>query len=545
LKDKKDLARLQSYDAIIIGAGHNGLVAAAYLAKSGKKVLVLERRPMIGGTAVTEEIFPGFQYSTCAHLAEAFSNDIIAELELKKYGLEILPLDPLLFAPTLTGNPLLVPRERAKIAEEIGRFSRADAGKFDSFCSLIKKLSSFLGSLNGLPLADGTKSGSLNLLELVKLGWKFHRLGERDMYEFLRILPMSIADLLNEWFESDLLKAALAGSGILGSFVGPRQQGTAFNFLHHQLGESNGALRTAGFVRGGIGNLSQAIARAAQHFGAKIQTSAEVAQILTKSGAATGVVLENGEDISGTAIISSANIKRTFLRLIEPTYLDPEFLLQVKNIRSRGTVAKINFALATLPKFKGGSEHVSSATLGGVIHIGPTLDYLERAADDAKYGRFSRQPFLEITIPSVADPTLAPAGKHVMSVWMQYAPYHLRDSNWNAERDALGETVVNVIEDCATGFKNSILHRQVLTPLDLEQTFGLTEGCIYHAEMSLDQIFFMRPVPGWARYGTPIENLYLCGSGTHPGGGITGLPGYYAAKRILQVKPQRVSQNRA
>jgi phytoene dehydrogenase-like protein len=545
LKDKKDLARLQSYDAIIIGAGHNGLVAAAYLAKSGKKVLVLERRPMIGGTAVTEEIFPGFQYSTCAHLAEAFSNDIIAELELKKYGLEILPLDPLLLAPTLTGNPLLVPRERAKIAEEIGRFSRADAGKFDSFCSLIKKLSSFLGSLNGLPLADGTKSGSLNLLELVKLSWKFHRLGERDMYEFLRILPMSIADLLNEWFESDLLKAALAGSGILGSFVGPRQQGTAFNFLHHQLGESNGALRTAGFVRGGIGNLSQAIARAAQHFGAKIQTSAEVAQILTKSGAATGVVLENGEDISGTAIISSANIKRTFLRLIEPTYLDPEFLLQVKNIRSRGTVAKINFALATLPKFKGGSEHVSSATLGGVIHIGPTLDYLERAADDAKYGRFSRQPFLEITIPSVADPTLAPEGKHVMSVWMQYAPYHLRDSNWNAERDALGETVVNVIEDYATGFKNSILHRQVLTPLDLEQTFGLTEGCIYHAEMSLDQIFFMRPVPGWARYGTPIENLYLCGSGTHPGGGITGLPGYYAAKRILQVKPQRVSQNRA
>jgi len=536
---------LQSYDAIIIGAGHNGLVTATYLAKTGKKVLVLERRPTIGGGAVTEEIFPGFQYSTCAHLAGAFSNDVIVELELKKYGLEILPLDPLLFAPALAGNPLLLPREGAKMAETIGRFSRADAGKFDSFCSLTKKLSSFLGALNGLPLPDGTKSRSLNLLELAKLGWKFHRLGERDMYEFLRILPMSIADLLNEWFESDLLKAALAGSGILGSFVGPRQQGTAFNFLHHQLGESNGALRTAGFVRGGIGNLPQAIARAAQHFGAKIQTSAEVAQILTKSGAATGVVLKNGEDISGTAIISSANIKRTFLRLIEPTYLDPEFLLQVKNIRSRGTVAKINFALATLPKFKGGSEHVPSATLGGVIHIGPTLDYLERAADDAKYGRFSRQPFLEITIPSVTDPTLAPAEKHVMSVWMQYAPYHLRDSNWNAERDALGDTVVNVIEDYATGFKNSILHRQVLTPLDVEQTFGLTEGCIYHAEMSLDQIFFMRPVPGWARYGTPIENLYLCGSGTHPGGGITGLPGYYAAKRILQVKPQTVSRNRA
>ena len=536
---------MQSYDAIIIGAGHNGLVTAAYLAKSGKKVLVLERRPIIGGSAVTEEIFPGFKYSTCAHLTGTFSNDIIAELELKKYGLEILPLDPLLFAPALAGSPLLVPREGAKIAEAIGRFSRGDAGKFNSFCSLSKKLSCFLAALNNLPLPDGTKSGSSNLLEFAKLAWKFHRLGERDMYEFLRILPMSIADLLNEWFESDLLKAALAGRGILGSFVGPRQQGTAFNFLHHQLGESNGALRTAGFVRGGVGNLPQAIAQAAQRFGAKIQTSAEVAQILTKSGTATGVVLKNGEEISGTAIISSADIKRTFLRLMEPTYLDPEFLLQIKNIRSRGTVAKINFALDTLPKFKDGPEHVPSATLGGVIHIGPTIDYLERAADDSKYGRFSKQPFLEITIPSVPDPTLAPAGKHVMSVWMQYAPYHLRDSHWNAERDALGDSIVNVIENYATGFTNSILHRQVLTPLDLEQTFGLTEGCIYHAEMSLDQIFFMRPVPGWARYQTPIENLYLCGSGTHPGGGITGLPGYYAAKKILQVKPQTVTPNRA
>ena len=338
---------------------------------------------------------------------------------------------------------------------------------------------------------------------------------------------------------------SLAAGGILGSFVGPRAQGTAFVFLYHQLGESNGAFRTSGFVRGGIGNLPQAIARAAQHFGAKIKTGAEVARILTKSGTATSVVLENGEEISGTTIISSADIKRTFLQLIEPTYLDPEFLLQVKNIRSRGTVAKINFALDTLPKFKGAPEPVPS-TLGGVIHIGATLDYLERAADDAKYGRFSRQPFLEITVPSLADPSLAPPGKHVMSVWLQYAPYHLRDSNWAAERDALGDTVVNIIEDYAPGFKNSILHRQVLTPLDLEQTFGLTEGCIDHAEMSLDQIFFMRPMPGWARYSTPIENLYLCGSGTHPGGGITGLPGYCAAKRILQVRRHHIaSRNRS
>ena len=534
---------MQNYDAIIIGAGHNGLVTAAYLAKSGKKVLVLERRPMIGGIAATEEIFPGFKYSTCAHLAGTFSHDIIVELELKKHGLEILPLDPPLFAPVLEGKSFLFSRHHSEIAEAIGRHSRADATRFESFSALVKKLTSFLRSLNNLPLPGGTNSGGLNLPELVKLGWKFHKLGEREMYDFMRILPMSIFDLLNEWFETDVLKASLAAGGILGSFVGPRAQGSSFVFLYHQLGESNGAFRTSGFVRGGIGNLPLAIARAAQHFGVKIQTSAEVARILAKNGTATSVVLENGEEISGTAIISSADIKRTFLQLIEPTYLDPEFLLQIKNIRSRGTVAKINFALDTVPKFKDAADPVSAATLGGLIHIGPTVDYLERAADDAKYGRFSRQPFLEITIPSVADPSLAPSGKHVMSVWMQYAPYHLRDSNWNAERDALGDTVVNVIEDYAPGFKNSILHRQVLTPLDLQQTFGLTEGCIYHAEMSLDQIFFMRPVPGWARYSTPIENLYLCGSGTHPGGGITGLPGYYGAKRILQTWPRRKSSS--
>jgi phytoene dehydrogenase-like protein len=366
----------------------------------------------------------------------------------------------------------------------------------------------------------------------VKIGWKFHRLGEKEMYEFLRILPMSVADLLNEWFENDLLKAALAGSGMLASFAGPRQQGTAFNMLHHQLGQSNGALRTAGFIRGGIGNLSQALARAAQQSGAEIRTSADVAKIVTKDGAAVGVVLQNGDQIDAAAIVSNADAKRTFFNLVEPTYLDPHFLLQVRNIRSRGTVAKINLALDTLPKFLNNPPEA----LGGIIHIGPTLDYLERAADDAKYGRFSKQPFLEITIPSISDPSLAPAGKHVMSVWMQSAPHKLRESNWHERRDALGDAVANVIETYAPGFKSSILHRQVLTPLDLEDSYGLTGGHLYHAEMALDQIFFMRPVPGWSRYHTPIDNLFLCGSGTHPGGGITGLPGYYAAKTILKKR---------
>jgi phytoene dehydrogenase-like protein len=521
-----------NYDVIIVGAGHNGLVTAAYLAKAGKKVLVLERRPTVGGIAATEEIFSGFKYSTCAHLAGSFAREINADLELKKHGLELLTLDPLLFAPNLEGSSLLIPRDPAKATAEIERHSKADANKYASFCALAKNLSTFLRILYRMPLPDKANPGSFNPAELVKIGWKFHRLGEKEMYEFLRILPMSVADLMNEWFENDLLKAALAGTGMLASFVGPRQQGTAFNMLHHQLGESSGALRTAGFIRGGIGNLSQALARAAQQLGAEIRTEAEVAKIVTKDGAATGVVLQNGDQIDAATVVSNADDKRTFFKLVEPTYLDPHFLLQVKNIRSRGTVAKINLALDTLPKF----SNNQAAPLGGIIHIGPTLDYLERAADDAKYGRFSKQPFLEITIPSIADPSLAPAGKHVMSAWMQSAPYKLRESNWHAQRDALGDAVVNVIEEYAPGFKDSILHRQVLTPLDLEETYGLTGGHLYHAEMALDQIFFMRPVPGWGRYHTPIENLFLCGSGTHPGGGITGLPGYYAAKEILKSR---------
>jgi phytoene dehydrogenase-like protein len=494
----------------------------------------LERRPIVGGIAVTEEIFPGFKFSSCAHLASSFAEEIVADLDLKKHGFEVLPLDPLVFAPALSGTSLLIPRDPHKAAAEIERHSKADAAKYPAFCTLARNMTAFLRTLYGVQLPDKADPADFNLAELLKIGWKFHRLGEKEMYEFLRILPMSAADLLNEWFENDLLKAALAASGMLASFVGPRQQGTAFNLLHHQLGESNGALRTAGFVRGGIGNLTQALAGAARQFGAEIRTSTEVARITSKAGAATGVVLANGDEINAACVVSNADAKRTLLKLAEPTYLDPHFLLQVSHIRARGTVAKINLALDALPAFKAADGKMA---LGGIIHIGPTLDYLERAADDAKYGRFSKQPFLEITLPSVADPTLAPAGKHVMSVWMQSAPYSLRESNWNDQRDALGHAVVNVIEEYAPGFKNLVLHRQVSTPADLEATYGLSGGHVYHAEMALDQIFFMRPVPGWSRYRTPIENLFLCGSGTHPGGALTGLSGFYAAREILKNRP--------
>jgi phytoene dehydrogenase-like protein len=534
LQKEFNLTAVAKYDAIIIGAGHNGLVTAAYLAKAGKKVLILERRPVIGGIAASEEIVPGFKFATCAHLASSFSPQVVADLDLAKHGLEILPLDPLIFAPSLDGNALLIPRDANKTREAISRHSARDAEKFAEFCALTQKLTGFLQTLYALPLPDRATAGELHALELIKAVWQFHGLGNKRMYEFLRILPMSMADLLNEWFESELLKAAIAATSMLGSFVGPRQQGTAFNFLHHQIGSATGTFRDSGFVRGGINRIPYALSLAAQQNGAELRTDAEVANVITKNGAATGVVLSNGIEFIADLVVSSVDVKRTFLKLVEPTYLDPLFLLKVRNIRARGTVAKVNLALDGVPQFTGIHGGMTAAHLGGVIHIGPTLDYLERAADDAKYGRISTQPFLEIIIPSVADPSLATAGKHVMSVWMQSAPYHLRESSWNKQRELLGDTVVNLIDNYAPGFKNSVLHRQVLTPEDLEKTYGLTEGHVYHAELALDQIFFMRPVPGWSRYHTPIDNLFLCGSGTHPGGGITGLPGYYAAQEIIK-----------
>jgi phytoene dehydrogenase-like protein len=522
------------FDAIVIGAGHNGLVTAAYLAKAGKKVLVLERRPIVGGILATEENYAGFKYPSCAHLCGSFSRRIIDDLELPKQDLEIVALDPLLFAPLPDSGPLLIPRDNPKITEALGRFSKSDAAKLEAFTALTKRLTEALRLLTSAPMADRALRNRKDLVAFLQLGWKLQRLGQTHLQEFLRIFPMSIGDFLNEWFETEILKAVLAVQGLFGTVVGPRAQGTCYVYLHHLSGNSYGAFRSPAVAVGGIGNLAQALARAAKRHGAEIRTAAEVQKIITKDGKSSGVVLHSGEEISASVTVSNADVKRTFLKLVEPTYLDPEFLLQVRNVRSRGSLAKVNLAIGTLPNFKGANGSSASARLRGLIHIGPSLDYLERAADDAKYGDFSKQPFLEITIPSLNDPSLAPAGKHVMSIWVQHAPYHLRDGLWDEQREHLADVVVNLLEQYAPGFKNSILHRQTLTPVDLEEGFGLTEGHIYHAELALDQIFFMRPVPGWARYRTPIENLYLCGSGTHPGGGITGLPGQNAAKEILR-----------
>lgn len=524
---------MKSYDAIIIGGGHNGLVAAAYLSRAGKKVLVLERRAALGGAAGTEEIYPKFKYSSCAYVCGLIHPRIIRELDLKAFGLELLPYDPVLFSPMPDGDHLLVWRERQKTLEEIGRFSKADAANFLPFSTLVAKLSAFFRKLFWMALPDPSGSLAPGLLELGQLGWRFHRLGKEVRQQALRIFPMSVADFLDEWFETDVLKGALAASGILGTFLAPRAQGTAYVFLHHQLGESTGPFRAWGFVRGGMGNLSQAIAAAACRHGAEIRTNAEVAQVLIKNGKASGVALRNGDEIEASAVLSATDVKNTFLKLVDPSYLDPHFRLQVHHTKFRGACAKINFALDELPRFRGRNGPGPAPEHRGLIHIGPSIDYLERAFDEAKYGGYSKKPFLELAIPSVTDPTLAPPGKHVMSVFMQYAPYHLKDGRWNDERDRLGDLVVQTIQEYAPNFKNSILHRQVLTPADLEEIYGLTEGNIHHGELSLDQLFFMRPVPGWARYRTPIQNLYLCSASAHPGGGVSGAPGYHAAREVL------------
>jgi phytoene dehydrogenase-like protein len=523
---------LAGYDVIVIGAGHNGLVAAAYLAKAGKKVLVLEQRPIIGGATASEEVYSGFKYSTCADVCRTFPPQILTDLELEKYGVKIFPLDPVITVPTPDGACLPIWRDEEKSKKEIGRFSQSDAAAYPRFAALVRKLASFLQALHVNPPPELKNLGLSGLIPLLGLGWKYKGLGKSGRRELFRVLPLSVKDFLDEWFETDVVKAALGGSALLGNFLAPRSQGTALLLLSQQLFSANGLFQSWGVPQGGMGSLSAALAQSAQRFGATIRTGAKAGRILVKNEQVTGVALENGEEHEGSLVVSAIGVNTTFLRLIEPTCLEPDFLLHVRNIRSQGICAKVNLALSEAPHWNfnlGGAQ-----TLNGIIQIGASLDDIERAFDDAKYGDYSKKPFLQVLIPSVIDPSVAPAGQHVASILVQYAPYRLKDGDWKEKRDELGQLVIDTVSAYAPNFKDSILHSQILTPLDLEEIYGLPEGHYHHADMALDQLLFMRPVPGWARYRTPIEGLYLCGAGTHPGGGVTGLPGYNAAGEILK-----------
>jgi phytoene dehydrogenase-like protein len=522
---------MTNYDAIVIGGGHNGLTSAAYLAKAGKKVLVLERRHLVGGAAVTEEIYPGFKYSVCSYVVSLLRPEVIRELELPKYDLEIIPLDST-FAPMPDGNYLARWGDHAKTRREIARHSTTDAEAYEQYGQLMVQMAMAVKPLLGRVPPELTSWNPRELFGLASVVNHFRNLGETILYELTKLMTMSSADFLDQWFETEVLKATMSASGIIGTFMGPRSPGTAYVLLHHYMGELDGAFRSWGFARGGMGTISRVIADAARHFGAEIRTQAAVGQVLVKNGRAYGVALGSGEEIHGKVIVSGVDPKRTFLKMVDAQHLAPDFVNQIDNFKIRGSSGKVNLALDALPNFTclpGDGPH-----LAGAISISPSIDYIERAYDDAKYGDFSRRPYLDIIIPSTLDPSMAPPGKHVMSIFVQYAPYHLKNGAWPERREAFGDNVIDTLSEYAPNIKDIILHRQVLTPWDLEQEFGLTEGNIFQGELTLDQLFFLRPVPGWAKYRTPVRNLYMCGACTHPGGGVMAASGRLAALEILK-----------
>jgi len=531
----------QHYDVIVIGGGHNGLVNAAYLAKAGKKVLVLERRHVLGGAAVTEEIIPGFLFSECSYVVSLLRPEIIRELDLPRHGLEILPLDGTL-SPMPDGNHLWRMNDHAKSIREIRRHSRVDAEAYDEFSKMMTPMCRFVKPMLSMVPPDPTTLNPRDLKQLHFLMQRFRELSSDERYTLIQLMTMSSADFLDQWFETDVLKATMSASGIIGTFLGIRSPGTAYVLLHHYMGEIDGAFRSWGFSRGGTGAISNAIAAAAREAGVEIRTKAPVGKILVKEGRAAGVVLQSGEEIAANVISSSVDPHLTFEKFLDPSELPADFLEGVRRYKFRGSSGKVNIALDALPDFK--SRPAAGAHLRGAISISPSMEYMERAYDDAKYGHYSRRPYIDMVIPSLTDPSVAPPGKHVLSCFVQYAPYKLAEGTWDDQREAFGDNVIDTISEYAPNIKDIIVGRQILTPLDLEREFGLTQGNIFQGELSLEQLFFLRPVAGWAYYRTPVDNLYMCGSATHPGGGIMGANGRIASQVILKEwkKPATLRQ---
>ena len=519
------------YDAIVIGGGHNGLVAAAYLARGGKRVVVLERRERVGGAAMSEQVFPGFTFSVFSYVVSLLRPEIIRDLDLPRHGLHILPLESTL-TPLPGGDYLAQWNDHDQNRRELARHSLRDAEAYDEFGLLMHQLSRAVKPLLGMIPPDPASLAPRDLGGLARLGGHFRGLGATQFHALHKLLTMSSADYLDEWFETEALKATKSASGIIGTLLGPRSPGTAYVLLHHYMGEIDGVFRAWGFAKGGNGSVSAAIAAAARGFGAEIRTAAPVARVLIENGRAVGAVLESGEELRAGSVVSNADPRRTFFGLVGEQHLPGDFADGIRRFRFRGASAKVNLALGELPNFTclpGRGPH-----LRGAISISPSVDYLERAYDDAKYGEFSRCPYMDIVIPSMIDPAMAPPGKHVMSIFAQYAPYNVNGGWTDARREAFGDAVIDTLAEYAPNIKSAILHRQVVTPADIERVVGLSEGNIFQGELTLQQMFFLRPVPGWAKYRTPIDGLYQCGSGTHPGGGVMGAPGRNAALAILR-----------
>ncbi len=519
------------YDAIIIGGGHNGLVAAAYLARAGKKVIVLERRHIVGGAAVTEEIFPGFKFTEFSYVVSLLRPEIIRELELPKHGLKILPL-PSTFTPMENGDYLGLWDDHDITRRELHRHSPLDAEAYDEYSRVMARAAKAIKPIINLIPPDPSSLHPRDLFNLLKVGQYAAGLSEKELYTIAKLATQSSADLLEEWFETDALKGAKAASGIIGTFLGPRSPGTAYVLLHHYMGEIDGAFRAWGFAKGGSGGVSDAIANAARSLGAEIRVNSPVKQVKVKGGRAVGVVLENGDEIDSRVVMSAADPKRTFLQFVEPKYFPDEFVASIRNFRVRGSSGKVNIALSELPQFSALPNE--PALYRGAVSISPSIDYIERAYDDAKYGRISRRPYIDMIFPSMIDPHMAPPGQHVVSCFVQYAPYDV-EGGWTDEtRNMFGETVVSTIEQYAPNIRKCIVGMQVITPKDIESIAGITGGNIFHGELLLHQIFFLRPVPQWADFRTPLKGYYFGAAGAHPGGGVMGAAGMLAAKEMLK-----------
>jgi phytoene dehydrogenase-like protein len=519
-------------DAIVIGAGHNGLTAACYLSRAGLRVLVLERNDYIGGAAVSRELYPGFTYSNCSYVCSLLRPQIFRQLELPRYGLQVVPYEGNL---TLTrdGDYIASYHDHDVNRREIARHSKRDAEAYDRYALAVMRQCRFIKPMLLRTPPDPTSFKPRDISELLFLLKSFNDLGEREMCEAVRFWTMSVADFLDEYFESDLVKASLAGSGIIGTALGPYSPGSAYVLLHHYMGEVDGTIGAWGFARGGMGAITQAMAASLGAHNGEIRTEAEVSQVIVRNGRAVGVALSNGDELYAPTVVSNMDVKRTFLKAMNPADLPTEFLEQVKNFKIRGSSGKLNIALDGFPEFP--AVPSDCPALSGDIGVVDSMERLERAYDDWKNGTWSKDPYCDILIPTKIDPTMAPPGKHYMTVFVQYAPPYLAGGEWDDQnRQAFGDTVIDQIANHSPNFKDLILHAEIRTPWDLENEVGLSEGNIFQGELTFDQLLFNRPVPGYAQYRAPVKGMYMCGSSTHPGGGVMGAPGANAAREILR-----------